>query len=65
MEKKEYGTFENGKCINKYDDFQLEMFYMECAEKYLKKHPEDRDLLYCQLAGKYMEENNLEVLRIN
>lgn len=63
--EKEYGVFESGKCINEYNGFQLEMFYMECAEKYLKKHPKYRDLLYCQLTGKYMEENNLTVFKIN
>ena len=38
---------------------------MEWAEKWLKKHPKDRDYLYLQLTAKYMENNNLEFVKAN
>ena len=64
MEMK-YSLMKNGECIGTYNSFQVEMLYMEWAEKWLKKHPKDRDCLYLQLTAKYMENNNLEFVKAN
>lgn len=55
----------NNECIGTYTGFQVEMLYMKWAEKWLKKHPKDRDCLYLQLTAKYMENTNLEFVKAN
>ena len=60
-----YNLMKNGECIGTYNGFQVEMLYMEWAEKWLKKYPKDRDCLYLQLTAKYMENNNLEFVKVN
>lgn len=64
MEQK-YNLMKNDKCIGIYSGFQVEMLYMEWAEYWLKKHPNDRDCLYIQLTAKYMKDNNLEFVKVN